>query len=198
MELNNLEACKNNLINEIATNKRAIEDQREYAKENNLLFDDSGYSSFSTWFTRDLYLFPTDMAVGHNIGKLTDELYEALVVDMRTQNSKEIFLHPPKEELGIISFGLSDNEGVVDKNVKDTSWNIGSYDIRTVVVTSGMKNTVRYLEKNGLLKYFEKSKSADDVEYVKLATMGQLYGEKTVGQSAPVLRRLLEQEHLRC
>ena len=67
-----------------------------------------------------------------------------------------------------------------------TSWNLNATDTKAIVVTKDMKNTIRYLQDNNLLQYFEKSRTADDISHVKLATMGELYGKKLKHLNIPV------------
>lgn len=58
------------------------------------------------------------------------------------------------------------------------AWNIASSDIRAIVVTKDMKNTVRYLEEHDLMKYFEASRKTGDIKAVKVATPIELYDSK--------------------
>ena len=55
------------------------------------------------------------------------------------------------------------------------AWNIASCDIRAIVVTKDMKNTIKYLEEHDLMKYFEPSRKTGDIKAVKVATPVELY-----------------------
>ncbi len=144
------------------------------------------------------YLFPKDMSGGHNIGQADEELYRAILTDMRSMTSTQYYHHSAEDELGIISFGLSDSAYIslglstddLDENdtkeIQTTSWNLNSIDIKTVVVTKDMENTVKYLEEHDLMKYFEPLRDTGDIKHVKLATLGELYGRNKLSYNLPV------------
>lgn len=59
-------------------------------------------------------------------------------------------------------------------NEMDISVSLGCY----VVVTKDMKNTVKYLTDNDLMKYFQPTVTADDVKEIKIATRAESVGNK--------------------
>lgn len=151
------------------------------------------------------YLFPTDMSQGYKLGYIDRELYDAIITDVKNMSANQYFNHSAEDEIGILSFGLSDSNyeswsdyvnifngietvlvqddkiieeddsiNAPDGTVHETSWNINSFDIKTVVVTKAMKNTVAYLTEHDLLKHFERTLTAKNVKSVKLATMAEL------------------------
>lgn len=144
------------------------------------------------------YLFPKDMSGAHNIGLADKELYQAILTDIRNTTADQYFHHSAADEIGVISFGLSESvnvyyddgtcqpNGYSNGDLCTTSWNINSYDIKAVVLTKDMKNTIRYLEENDLMKYFEPHRSVEDIKHVKLATMSELYGENKKSSNYPV------------
>lgn len=144
------------------------------------------------------YLFPKDMSGAHSIGLVDEELYRAILTDMKNITTDQYYHHSAADELGIISFGLSESAYILlgendevnaeysGKGFFETSWNLNSDDVKTVVVTKDMKNTVRYLEENDLMKYFEARKTVDDINHIKLATMSELYGRNNNSSNFPV------------
>ncbi len=83
----------------------------------------------------------------------------------------------------------AEDEPYSDKNVGtygETSWNLNSNDVKAIVLTTDMKNTVKYLEEHDLMKYFESTRSASDIKSVKLATPGELYDKKNKSYNYPV------------
>lgn len=67
-----------------------------------------------------------------------------------------------------------------------TSWNLNSGDIKAIVVTKDMKNTVKYLESHDMMKYFTSSRKVQDIKAVKLATPGELFGKTRLSRNYPV------------
>lgn len=146
----------------------------------------------------DCYLFPKDMSGAHNIGLIDEELYRAILTDMRNMTSTQYYHHSAEDEIGILSFGLSDsvymNLGLNtdafaasgENDICTTSWNLNSHDIKTVIVTKDMVSTVKYLEDNDLMKYFEPLRDVEDIKHVKLATPGELYGKNKLSSNIPV------------
>lgn len=63
----------------------------------------------------------------------------------------------------------------IGQYAENISWNIMSSDIKAIVVTKDMVNTVKYLEEHDLMKYFENTRNAGSVKAVKLATPTELY-----------------------
>lgn len=142
------------------------------------------------------YLFPTDMSRGYKLGYIDKQLYNAIITDITRMSANKYFNHSAEDEIGILSFGLSnsnymlwveDGESVVvddavnpdesvvpNGTIHSTSWNVSSFDIIAIVITKDMKNTVAYLEEHNLLKHLERQLSAKDVRSVKLATMAEL------------------------
>lgn len=77
---------------------------------------------------------------------------------------------------------IIEEESSPDGTFHKTSWNVNSHDIKSVVITKDMKNTIEYLEEHDLMQYFKRTLKAENVKYVKLATMGELckgYYDKT-------------------
>lgn len=147
------------------------------------------------------YLFPKDMSAGYKLGYIDGELYGAIITDIKNMSANEYFNHSPADEIGVLSFGLSssnfmselwrysgsgtvyadkvDHDKMIDEfpdgATLSTSWNVGSSDIKAVVLTKSMKNTIAYLEEHGLMKYFEPKLNVENVKSVKVATTGELY-----------------------
>lgn len=165
---------------------------------------------------RDCYLFPTDMSGGYNIGQIDQELFDAICDDIIAITPEKYFNHSAADEIGVLSFGLSDStyiseyedieyftqSVIVDEygnvisdetevadtvgTTQTTSWNINSRDIKAIVLTKDMKNTIAYFEKHGLMKHFEAKRDISDIRSVKLATLGELYGEKNKSNNIPL------------
>ncbi len=157
----------------------------------------------------DCYIFPKDMSKGFNLGVIDTELYKAIAKDISDLSAKQFYQHSAEDELGVLSFGISQSEflhieygdesstvaQVYDKDelseeeaksvYGETSWNLNSNDIKTVVITKDMKNTLAYFEKHDLMKYFTPARTASDIKSVKLATLGELYGEKNKSYNYP-------------
>lgn len=160
------------------------------------------------------YIFPTDMSSGYKLGYIEEELYDAIITDLKNISANQYFNHSAEDEIGILSFGLSksthmlinsypysigkatavtgevlieddkiiEEESSPDGTFHKTSWNVNSHDIKSVVITKDMKNTIEYLEEHDLMQYFERTLKAENVKSVKLATMGELckgYYDKT-------------------
>lgn len=176
-------------------------------------FDYSHHSNYGTrlgnMLDAECYLYPKDMTKGYNIGNAEEELIEALKKDILKQSAGQHFMQKAEDEIGVISFGLSDSisesmtyDGAyyevtddtdiaepkkvkVGEYAEEVAWNIGSSDIGTVVVTKDMKNTIKYLEDNDMMKYFENSRKISDIKAVKLATPSELY-PNTPSENVPI------------
>ncbi|MBR3835383.1 MAG: hypothetical protein IKJ69_01175 [Clostridia bacterium] len=153
------------------------------------------------------YIFPTDMSSGYKLGYIEKDLYTAIITDLKNKTANQYFNHSTEDEVGVLSFGLSNSsyilsgsydplEGIIyqtadekavsdrdiiteednhpDGSLRQTSWNINSSDIKAIVITKDMKNTLEYLEEHDLMKHFERTLNAQDVKSVRLATMGEL------------------------
>ncbi|MBQ8575166.1 MAG: hypothetical protein IJ447_03860 [Clostridia bacterium] len=154
-------------------------------------------SSMAYLAQKPCYIFPTDMSTGYKLGYIEKELYDAIATDLKNLSANQYFNHSAEDEIGVLSFGLSDstymswgvsgevvyadkyttdteNENSPDGTFHKTSWNINSFDIKAIVVTKDMKNTIAYLEEHDLMKHFERKLNVDDVKSVKLATMSEL------------------------
>ncbi len=144
------------------------------------------------------YIFPKDMSESYKLGFIDEELYKAILTDIANLTSEQYFHHSAEDEIGILSFGLSDSRAMImgesdgdsekaqQEEILSTSWNINSHDIKTVVVTKDMKNTVKYLEEHDLMKHFEPRRDTSDIKHIKLATMSELYGENKNSYNVPV------------
>lgn len=154
--------------------------------------------------TAKCFLYPKDMTKGYCVGTDT-ELIKAVKADIAKQSAAEYYMHKPEDEIGVLSFGLSSTSynydeglayGVVEDGYnpftdegmgditelykdgsysKKISWNISSWDIKAVVVTKDMTNTIKYLESHDLMKHFENTRKVSDIKAVKLATPAELY-----------------------
>ncbi len=143
------------------------------------------------------YLFPTDMSSGYKLGYIEKDFYDAIITDLKNISTNRYFNHSATDEIGILSFGLSDSSYVAwdddnnivveDKIVYEdpdntspdgsfctTSWNVNSGDIKSVVITKDMKNTIEYLEEHDLMKHFQRKLNVQDIKSVKVATMSEL------------------------
>lgn len=69
---------------------------------------------------------------------------------------------------------------------ENTSWNIFSNDIKAIVLTKDMVNTVKYLESHNMMQYFKPSRKMSDIQSVKLATKGEVYGKTRISSVSPV------------
>jgi hypothetical protein len=165
---------------------------------------------------RECHLFPTDMSGGYNIGQIDQELFDAICDDIIAITPEQYFNHSSADEIGVLSFGLSNSSyiseyedieiftpsvivdeygNVISDESEDTdtvgttqttSWNINSRDIKAIVLTKDMKNTIAYFEKHGLMKHFEVKRDISDIRSVKVATLGELYGEKNKSNNIPL------------
>ncbi len=154
-------------------------------------------SCFSFLIQQPCYMFPTDMSAGYKLGYIEKDLYDAIATDLKNMSANQYFNHSAESEIGVLSFGLSNSSYMAwgiggevvyaDKYATDTendsspvgtfhktSWNVNSLDIKSIVVTKDMKNTVAYLEEHDLMKHFERKLNVQDVKSVKLATMSEL------------------------
>ena len=89
------------------------------------------------------------------------------------------------DEKGDIIIEEPENTDTVG-TTQTTSWNINSKDIKAIVLTKDMKNTIAYLEKHDLMKHFEPKRDASNIRSVKVATLGELYGEKNKSNNIPL------------
>lgn len=145
----------------------------------------------------DCYLFPTDMSKGYKIGIISEEFFNILMTDIYAQSADEHYHHSAEDEVGVLAFNLSsahgyfteENKKLVEKlgeGYATTTWNLNITDTKSIVITKDMVNTVKYLEDNDLMKYFENDRSVDDIKHVKVATMGELYGENKKHLNIPI------------
>ena len=102
--------------------------------------------------------------------------YETTVIEGRTSGTYSV----PADE------GEEDDTVEVGQIAEKTSWNILSSDVKAVVVTKDMVNTVKYLESHGLMKYFTPSRKVSDIKAVKLAAPAELYGRTKLSEIYPV------------
>lgn len=155
------------------------------------------YDKLDARYVKDCYLFSKDMKRGFNIGKAERELLNAIAEDIRIQSANEYFYHSPEDEIGVISFGLSEqhrhfskNESEVidyrDHDLESATWNLNSTDIKAVVLTKDMTNTIKYLKDNGYMHYFDRKSTAEDIAYVKVETMRTLYGQRNAYKNIPI------------
>ena len=143
------------------------------------------------------YLFPKDMSKGYNLGHIDEELFNALKEDLRAQSAQEHYHHSAEDELGIITC-MADSEfpfytgtsemlsEKYDEEYRTTSWNLNTKTTKSFVITRDMTNTVNYLEKNGLLKHLANDRTVEDISYVRLATLGELYGKNKMHLNMPL------------
>ncbi len=139
------------------------------------------------------YLFPKDMSAGYNIGDIDEELHNALKQDILAQSSQEYYHHSAEDELGVLTYMLSSEftfykveSEKLGNSRQTTSWTINPPTAKSFVITKDMVNTVNYLEKHGLMKYFENVRTADDISYIKTATLGEIYGERNKHLNMPL------------
>ena len=205
----------------------------EYGVETDMSYYDNYYateyhdtgifngSKASAIVLNDCYLFPTDMSGGYNMGQIDQELFDAICNDILTITPEQYFNHSSADEIGVLSFGLSnssyiskyDHIGAYSSSItigmeyvdekgdiiieepentdtvgttQTTSWNVNSSDIKAIVLTKDMKNTIAYFEKHGLMKHFEVKRDISDIRSVKVATLGELYGEKNKSNNIPL------------
>lgn len=145
-------------------------------------------------YVMDCYLMPTDMSAKYNTGIADADLVDALVKDMQNQSADSHYLHSAEDEIGIITFDLDFNNSAdiqhSDSNPEGDnelpSWNLNGCSTKSFVITKDMVNTVRYLENNHLMKHFKSNHTAENISHVKLATMGELYGENKKHLNIPI------------
>ncbi len=165
---------------------------------------DEGYleyepnDKFSFIFTAPCYLFSKDMKNGYSIGTTPQELLDAIAADVSAQRSEDYYYHNSEDEIGIISFGDTDKKqdyyfsGSLSEYFNNTefntsaTWNLNSLGIKAFVLTKDMKNTIKFLEENGLMKHFEVSRSTDDIAYVKVSRMNELYSKEKSCRNIPL------------
>ncbi|MBR3835384.1 MAG: ABC transporter permease [Clostridia bacterium] len=192
LSLNNTTGLDNNM-NRYFGSYYSADDRNDYLYES---FSENVNKSSNVSYSECL-LFPTDMSRGFDIGIISEEFFHILMSDILEQSADEHYHHTAEDEIGILAFNLSTAHGYFsEENLKlsetlgagyaTTSWNLNATDTKAIVVTKDMKNTIRYLQDNNLLQYFEKSRTADDISHVKLATMGELYGKKLKHLNIPV------------
>lgn len=139
------------------------------------------------------FIFPKDMSAGYNIGAIDEELYNALKEDIKAQSALEHYHHSAEDELGVLTYMFNSKfvfyEGESDKlgdDYQTTSWTINTPSAKSFVITKDMVNTLNYFEKHGLMQYFENMRTADDISYVKTATLGEIYGENKKHLNMPL------------
>lgn len=157
-------------------------------------------SKVSDFIVNECFLFPKDMSKGYNLGYIDAELYKAIAADMENMSAKQYYAHSAEDEIGVLSFGLSsyytiDEDGylmhgeiytIPEGDNGMSSWNLNSWDVKTVVLTKDMTNTIKYLEKHDLMKHFENHLDVGDIKHVRLATLSDLYGENKRSSNCPV------------
>jgi len=90
---------------------------RGYGSETDSSFEIEGFEKVANGYAgpynsisfEECYLFPTDMTKGYNIWQIDNELFDALIKDLSNQSAAHYFMHKPEDEIGILSFGLSDS-----------------------------------------------------------------------------------------
>ncbi len=143
------------------------------------------------------YLFPKDMSKGYNLGHIDEELFNALREDLKAQSAQEHYHHSAEDEIGIITymadsefpFYTGKSEMLSDKYneaYRTTSWNINTKTTKSFVITKDMANTVNYLEKYGLMKHLQNDRTVEDISYIRLATLGELYGKNKMHFNMPL------------
>ncbi len=147
-------------------------------------FRDKSFRLYATYG----YLFPKDMSAGFKFGYNDEELFNALREDIKAQSAQEHYHHSAEDELGVLTF-MDDSDFILYSGVSEklseklggdyitASWNVNSSTAKSFVITKDMVNTLNYLEKRDLMKYFKNVRTADDICHVKTATLGELYGE---------------------
>lgn len=167
------------------------------------LYHDSNFNAMSKasdFVINQCFLFPKDMSKGYNLGYIDSELYKAIATDMENMSAKQYYAHSAEDEIGVLSFGLSsyytmDTDGymmhgeiynIPEGEFGTSSWNLNSFDVKTVVLTKDMINTIKYLEEHDLMKHFENHLDVGDIKHVRLATLTDLYGEDNRSSNCPV------------
>ncbi len=211
--LNETDAVRLKLAQDYFVTEEAFELIRSYVEKEEMTGEDYSTLNKSDYLiNQQCFIFPKDMSRGYNIGLIDKELYSAIVKDALVLSSKQYFEHSPADEIGVLSFGLSASEFAAygyGENVEiytdyyyadsemssftseegmyaQTSWNLNSGDIKSVVITKDMVNTVKYLEEHDMMKYFENSRDLNDINYIKLAKPGELYGEGKKSYNYPI------------
>lgn len=152
---------------------------------------------FAFLYKKPCYIFRKDMSRGYPIGIAPDALIDALITDIAAQSANEYFCHSPEDEIGVISFGLSEQGRFLVSNDSETNdfhyydletatWNLNSTDVKAFVITKDMVNTLKYLEENDLIKYFVKERTAEEISYIKISPMSKLYMNKNKQMNIPV------------
>lgn len=149
------------------------------------------------------FLYSKDMSRGYCIGMADEELVNAIRTDITNQSSDDYFFHSAEDEIGVISFGLAENEQSAlvvsdyetyseilsdDGYANDFDWYVGITYVTNFTLTKNMTNTVKYLEAHDLMKYLEANPKTSDIKYVKLATPAELYkhNSSTESQTLPL------------
>ncbi len=108
-----------------------------------------------------------------NGGSVDVSAYYGGIIDDEVYEDKVVYGKYQYDDSNVGSYG-------------ETSWNLNSRDIKTVVITKDMTNTIEYLEKNDLMKYLTNTRDKNDVKSVKLCSLGELYDKNNKSYNYPV------------
>lgn len=106
------------------------------------------------------------------IDGLSTDFADAVIADLKKQDSEKIFFHNPEDELGVIYLPTKDTL------IGTSDMSISLSREKCIVVTKNMTNIVKYLTDNNLMQYFESNVTADDVQKIKIATRAETLSKK--------------------